>query len=270
MIPMVVAVLLLCIGCSAAPEGNPAAELETLMKKVEQFTPVQVAGRLRLVPEFESFAKTYRYSDEALAALLWLLEQSSQQFSRSQVVDGYRRNLEKERRQYVRKLINRLLHDYLDSSQLSRIPEMYYIFEPDECERYFNRLLEESPNLEVQAAALFGLARNEQNSEENGATERFQMYLDRILSDYFDVPWNDSTYGILATAWLDPPAVGKPAPDIIGVTHTGEELRLSDYFGRVIVLDFWGGLVTTLPGYVPTRAVARGPTKECSIHSDRC
>jgi peroxiredoxin len=31
-----------------------------------------------------------------------------------------------------------------------------------------------------------------------------------------------------------------PAPEIIGVTADGEEIRLSDFRGRVVVLDFWG------------------------------
>jgi len=35
-------------------------------------------------------------------------------------------------------------------------------------------------------------------------------------------------------------AIGQPAPDIIGTTVDGEEIRLSDFLGKVTVIDFWG------------------------------
>jgi hypothetical protein len=34
--------------------------------------------------------------------------------------------------------------------------------------------------------------------------------------------------------------VGKPAPDIEGEDIEGRRLKLSDYRGKVVVLDFWG------------------------------
>ena len=33
---------------------------------------------------------------------------------------------------------------------------------------------------------------------------------------------------------------GKPAPDIVGQDLDGQTFRLSDYRGKVVVLDFWG------------------------------
>jgi hypothetical protein len=35
-------------------------------------------------------------------------------------------------------------------------------------------------------------------------------------------------------------AVGKVAPDIVGEDIDGKEFKLSDYRGKVVVLDFWG------------------------------
>jgi len=34
--------------------------------------------------------------------------------------------------------------------------------------------------------------------------------------------------------------VGKKAPDIIGKDQEGKEFKLSDYHGKVVLLDFWG------------------------------
>ena len=35
-------------------------------------------------------------------------------------------------------------------------------------------------------------------------------------------------------------AVGKLAPEISGVDVDGRKFKLSDYRGKVVVLDFWG------------------------------
>jgi hypothetical protein len=36
------------------------------------------------------------------------------------------------------------------------------------------------------------------------------------------------------------PAVGKEAPPIKGVDLDGKSFKLSDYKGKVVLLDFWG------------------------------
>jgi cytochrome oxidase Cu insertion factor (SCO1/SenC/PrrC family) len=35
-------------------------------------------------------------------------------------------------------------------------------------------------------------------------------------------------------------AIGKVAPDIVGEDIDGKEFKLSEYRGKVVVLDFWG------------------------------
>jgi cytochrome oxidase Cu insertion factor (SCO1/SenC/PrrC family) len=32
---------------------------------------------------------------------------------------------------------------------------------------------------------------------------------------------------------------GEPAPDIVGTDQDGKQLKLSDYRGKVVLLDFW-------------------------------
>jgi hypothetical protein len=36
------------------------------------------------------------------------------------------------------------------------------------------------------------------------------------------------------------PSIDKPAPDIVGKDLDGKPLKLSDYRGKVVLLDFWG------------------------------
>lgn len=42
------------------------------------------------------------------------------------------------------------------------------------------------------------------------------------------------------TVALAGPQIGQPAPEISGVDLDGVPFRLSDYRGKVVVLDFWG------------------------------
>lgn len=37
----------------------------------------------------------------------------------------------------------------------------------------------------------------------------------------------------------NPVEIGKPAPDIAGIDADGKQFRLSDYRGKVVLLDFW-------------------------------
>ncbi|MBI5365212.1 MAG: redoxin domain-containing protein [Planctomycetes bacterium] len=57
------------------------------------------------------------------------------------------------------------------------------------------------------------------------------------------MPWGDQTYGQLAQGWLfvrDNLVVGKVAPDFETADENGVKWKLSDYKGKVVVLDFWG------------------------------
>lgn len=70
--------------------------------------------------------------------------------------------------------------------------------------------------------------------------------LDRVERDYADVPHNDKrrnpgSLGEAAHSYLvelRELAVGKPAPDFRGADLDGRAFRLSDYRGKVVVLDF--------------------------------
>ena len=70
-----------------------------------------------------------------------------------------------------------------------------------------------------------------------------RKYLERLQDDY---PEYDhfiyGTYGEAAKRYLfdlDHMLVGKTPPDLIGTDVTGREVKLSDYRGKVVIVDFW-------------------------------
>jgi hypothetical protein len=67
--------------------------------------------------------------------------------------------------------------------------------------------------------------------------------LDRVVKEYADVPSRGGTLGDTARADLHEIrdlVVGKPAPEIEGEDLAGVKFKLSDYRGKVVLLDFWG------------------------------
>lgn len=48
------------------------------------------------------------------------------------------------------------------------------------------------------------------------------------------------THGALSLTQRDGFAVGTLAPDFQGTDQDGKKFKLSDYRGKVVVLDFWG------------------------------
>lgn len=236
-------VSILIVSCSRGSPGDISGELTSLQERASQFTGLQIAGRLSLIPEFEHFAKKYWDTDEALVAQLWLLEQAAHQFDTAQYkptarLGGKRRARLKVRR--VDKLMRPIVQDYVDSPLLAEVTGLRGVFTLEQRQLYFSILIEDSPHLEVQAACLFALAEMEERSGTQEGVERAQDFLRRLIAEYSDVPWENRTYGDLATARLGSPKIGEPAMEITGVTWDDTPMKLSDFRGKVVVLDFWG------------------------------
>ncbi len=74
--------------------------------------------------------------------------------------------------------------------------------------------------------------------------EDAQRTLERVVKEFGDVTWRDGT-PLAARADSDLRElrdlnVGKEAPEISGQDLDGVPFRLSDYRGKVVLLDFWG------------------------------
>ena len=76
------------------------------------------------------------------------------------------------------------------------------------------------------------------------ATAESEKIYELIAENYADVPlWGDRSLADAAKGELFEIrnlAIGKTAPDIVGKDADGVEFKLSDYRGKVVVLDFWG------------------------------
>ena len=222
--------LLVAVGCTGSKADRELTALQM------EFETSELPGSDRygkFIPQFEAFAEQHRGAEAALTAKLWLLEQTGLQGSAD------------TRYSSAGLIADEILEEYPRSAQLGRMTELSSVFSIEQREKYYGILRENSPHKEVRAPAVYALAAMGERTVDDQLIARRITLLQELIDDYMYVAFNHTTYGVMADALLYPydPAdleIGMPAPEIVGVTADGEEIRLSDFRGRVVVLDFWG------------------------------
>src|SRR5262249_9198224 len=106
-------------------------------------------------------------------------------------------------------------------------------------------LVKEQPELATEFAGLFGKEHRQDwlRQDRTRATQEAEAFFERAAKQYGDVKIPDGgTVGDKAKAELFEIrhlCVGKEAPDIEGEDQDGKRFKLSDYRGKVVLLDFW-------------------------------
>jgi len=231
---VVIAVAFLIAGSVAAQQDqtqqNPDSRIKSMLQEHEESTLGYVKSYEAFLPRFTQFAENHRGTEAEARATLWLIQQTW----------WLRKDGTMEETSFP--LAKDLLKRHPASPQLGSLIEYKYVFKKEQRTELFNELIEVSPHRSVQAAAHFGLARS---SPARNADGEPNPHYKTLLTEYADEPWRLSTFGTIANAYLNPHptealTVGKTAPEIVGVSHEGKPMHLSDYRGKVVLLDFWG------------------------------
>ncbi len=174
-------------------------------------------------------------------------------------------------RQFV--AMNHLLDNFSDRLQLKKMADQFLKDIPSpKTESYLLKMIDEAPDSETKAHLLLGysnyvdqiapfrnaLAANpalaaklpgdqmdyiNQERTEQQKSQR-EDFLQQIIDEHQDVVYRGrKTYADVATAELyelQYLSVGKTAPELTGKDMDGAEFNLSDYRGKIVMLDFWG------------------------------
>src|SRR5262245_32876196 len=107
-------------------------------------------------------------------------------------------------------------------------------------------IIRQEPKLEREFADLFGKEYLVSLQQQNRAAveKEVEAVFERAVREFGDVQMTDGdgTVGVKAESDLFEMrhlAVGKEAPDIEGEDQEGKKFKLSDYRGKVVLLDFW-------------------------------
>jgi hypothetical protein len=197
------------------------------------------------------------------AALVRQLKQNAQtaaQYARAygkQAVEELRKEDADKLQAESKALYTDLTKKYLAEMKPDRVAALLqrFTYNPDETgERVLRQLLANDSRREVQGVAGLYLAEVLKNQADAAAdsnpdlakTLRYdcEKLFERAAKEYADVklPFR-GTVGARAEAELFEArhlAVGKPVPDIEGEDSDGKRFNLSDYRGKVVLLDFWG------------------------------
>ncbi len=148
------------------------------------------------------------------------------------------------------KAIDALMTKHSDSPSLGKVCSRLVWDRSDAAGKFLDALATQSPHRQVKGAALLAKATRMRRSRTDGATKEALALLHTVANDYADVPhpWAEeiesyTTLGAVAEREifeLEHLVVGKPAPDIVAKDLDGVEFKLSDYRGKVVMLDFWG------------------------------
>ena len=162
-----------------------------------------------------------------------------------------------------------LLRDHVENEKLKDIVLMMSFGNPSQkIQDSIKRIINESPHHSVQGIATYGLAQfysrvnqyqgllDDPRIADSLAEEDLQYIKDfkldpsqhealyqTIVDQYGDVEYRNRTLGKLAGGALFEIkylSIGKQVPDIEGADLDGEAFKLSDYRGKVVVIDFWG------------------------------
>jgi len=163
---------------------------------------------------FAAFAKEHPKTDAAAQALVLVLQTAPDETARKEAGQA-------------------LVRDHIDSKALK---DALYGFDED----LLKTLGEKSPHAEVRGNALLRLAEIRMDAGENEAA---LTLLRDVKAKYGEVPWWRGTLGQKADSDIfevEHLGIGKEAPEISGEDLDGKPMKLSDFRGKVVVLDFWG------------------------------
>ncbi len=201
-------------------EAKTDEEREKLVK--EKYPAPKYAGR------FLKLAQEHPDDPTALDALAWVVRN---------VGGGPDRQ----------KALDLLVKDHLKSEKLA---DVCTALEGPEGETALRAILEKSPHRRVQGVACFSLAESLKERAGGGAADadtlnkEAEALFERVEKEFADVEMSAGRkLGDLAKGELFEIrnlAVGKKAPEIEAEDIEGTKFKLSDYKGKVILLDFWG------------------------------
>lgn len=239
-----------------APQ-TPTQEYEALQKEFQNAYDVHLARQQQATtvaekkkaqakqPRFEEFAERFfqlaekhRGSGTAVEALLWVLNKTGEQAAAQAPLR--------------RRALDVLQRDYLQKPELALVCRTLSEEPAPDCDELLRVALAKHAQSDVRGLAGYALAQSLANqagqAQQSNPAKAEELYraaekqLEEVIQKYGSVPTGKSSLGEAAKAKLHAVrhlSVGRQALEIEGRDLDGKPFKLSDFRGKVVVLDFW-------------------------------
>lgn len=140
--------------------------------------------------------------------------------------------------------VNDLLADYSRSPMIAQaageITQWQWSIGLDKTEQMLQKIVNRSPDRTNKAAALYNIASLYAESGQATAAQKAsaKSLFVKLSSDYTDTRYAKYASGYLYQ--MEHLQIGMTAPDFEATDEADQKFKLSDYRGKVVVLDFWG------------------------------
>ncbi len=202
--------------------------MEAFMQVYEKATTDAERNKLKYpqpdtyVPGFLEIADSAPDDPAALDCLVWIATRSrggSSQFD---------------------KILSRLAEKHADSKKVGDVAMRLVYVQSPAADTLLKAILDKNPDRKAKGLACLAMAQRQLNKKEESKAE--PLY-EKAEKEFGDIDVGRGTIGKLAKAALHEIralGIGKPAPEIKGEDIDGKAFALSDYKGKVVVIDFWG------------------------------
>jgi peroxiredoxin len=138
----------------------------------------------------------------------------------------------------------RILDEHLNDPKLGGMLFDITRLANDDALNLLRQLVQKSKEPHVVGPACYVLASLLQQIKPSRADREQEIVavLQRASREFAEVPLRETTLGQAAQALLFDVkhlSIGKKAPEIVGTTLQGQELKLSDFAGKIVVIDFF-------------------------------
>ncbi len=205
-------------------EALQARDRQALTDLRRNITPVDMAT---FVPRFQAGAEKHAGTDGAIDYLTWIL---------------LNRHGQTEAARYA---LDAILENHIGSAKLTNLAELSRAtmgnLGRQGTDSLYAELIESSPHKMVQAWALYNRASDTQRNRSATAEQKAQATADLAKAETLADPDSILGYRLAGPKFAQEHLqIGMTAPDIVGDDVDGVSFKLSDYRGKVVVLDFWG------------------------------
>jgi len=205
-------------------------DLGQLQKTLTQFPPYGVA---ELAPQVAQKVRQNLDHPQALALLLWV--GSATQYGGTP-----------ELAKLYNDTVDLLMERFVDRRQLAPLADwLRRDDDPSWAEKHLRRLADKNPSEQIKSQARYALAMVLKNKDEESQPEAEKL-LEAAIAD-LSKPTQQGpaekrrlTEARKELADMKLHGLGKPAPEISALDLEGKGFKLSDYKGKVVLLDFWG------------------------------